>query len=94
MRHRERKTIFGPWPHCGPGRPSLQLRLSGAGKGCFLPRLSASLSGILVGPRWHRGSILMSPGADLSRPLPPGSLPLGLRPGSFPGSRPGLRPDS
>ena len=62
-----RKPNQGPWPHCGPGRPSLPLRPLGAGKGCLLPRLSASPSRFLRGLRWHRGSILQSPSAGLSR---------------------------
>ena len=86
-----RKPDQGPWPHCGPGRPSLPLRPSGSGKGCLLPRLSATPCCILGGRRWHRGSIIKSPGVGLSWPLPPGSLPVGLRPWSLPGSRPSLR---
>jgi len=58
-----------------------------------LPRLSAAPSCILESLRWHRGSTLKSPGAGLARPLPPGSLPVGLRPGSLPGSMPRLRPN-
>ncbi len=96
-RFNETGQVQGPKPSKAQGRTvalgarAFRCAHRARGRGGPLPRLSAPPSCILEGHRWHRGSGIKSPGAGLSMPLSPGSLPLGLRPGSRPGSRPGLR---